>query len=240
MKKKRDMKIIACSSGEEPDFRSGARVLLEACRRYFQDPEHEKEYQEWLQEREERGKIVDEKMLKYEPGSKMREILKRTREQRTVPRGKAKPDLVFGYRLEDAWCRLRHYVEVYEGNAPYVHYSIPVDSAGRKGDLLGESGEIGIGKETLEEIRCLLEDDRLYETAWLEEPYDVAVLDGVMQIFRIGNSGRSICAEGNNLEYCQDDVEHCPHTVLMIRTMEKIKEILVPLGIPEVCFRLDE
>ena len=240
MKKRRDMKIIAYSSGEEPDLRSGARALAEACRRYFQDPEHEKEYQEWLKEREEREKIVDEKMMKYEPGSKMREVLKKTREWRAVPRGKAKPGLAFGYRLEDAWCRLRHNLEVYEGNAPYVYYSFTIDSAGRKGDPLGEGGEIGIGKDTLEEIRCLLEDDRLYETEWLEEPYDVAVLDGVMQIFRVGNGGRSICAEGNNLDFCRDDEEHCPHTVLMIRTLEKIREILVPLGVPEVCFRLDE
>lgn len=36
----------------KPEYRSGAGILLEAVERFFEDPENEKAFQEWKEERE--------------------------------------------------------------------------------------------------------------------------------------------------------------------------------------------
>ena len=46
-----EMTITARSSGKKPDCRKTAAALLERCRAFYQDPENEKEYQEWKEKR---------------------------------------------------------------------------------------------------------------------------------------------------------------------------------------------
>ena len=59
-----------------------------------------------------------------------------------------------------------------------------------------------------------------------------------MQVFEISNMGKKIKASGSNIHACRNDAEHCLHSVLMMEALERIKEVLVPSGIPEKCFQL--
>lgn len=42
-----ELQITARSSGKKPNYKKTAAALLERCRAFYQDPENEKEYQEW-------------------------------------------------------------------------------------------------------------------------------------------------------------------------------------------------
>ena len=46
-----EMKITARASGRKPDYKKTAAALLERCRAFYQDPENEREYQEWKEQR---------------------------------------------------------------------------------------------------------------------------------------------------------------------------------------------
>lgn len=63
-------------------------------------------------------------------------------------------------------------------------------------------------------------------------------MDGYIQEFGITSRGRHIETRGSNIQECKGDAEHCFHSDLMIRTLEEIGKILVPLGVPKECFSL--
>ena len=46
-----EMRITARASGRKPDYKKTAAALLERCRAFYQDPENEREYQEWKAKR---------------------------------------------------------------------------------------------------------------------------------------------------------------------------------------------
>ena len=46
-----EIRITARSSGKKPDYKKTAAALLERCREFYQDPENEREYQEWKEKR---------------------------------------------------------------------------------------------------------------------------------------------------------------------------------------------
>ena len=47
-----EMRITARASGRKPEYKKTAAALLERCRAFYQDPENEKEYQEWKAKRD--------------------------------------------------------------------------------------------------------------------------------------------------------------------------------------------
>lgn len=87
-------------------------------------------------------------------------------------------------------------------------------------------------------IRALLDDERLFETEELEQSVQMIVMDGYQQEFEISGKDRYIKATGSNLQACRGDMEHCPHSVLMAKTLERIRKILVPAGVSEKCLLL--
>ena len=46
------MDVTGAMVRKKPEYRSGAGILLEAVERFFEDPENEKAFQEWKEERE--------------------------------------------------------------------------------------------------------------------------------------------------------------------------------------------
>ena len=46
------MEVTGAMIRRKPEYRTGAGNLLEAVERFFEDPENEKAFQEWLKERE--------------------------------------------------------------------------------------------------------------------------------------------------------------------------------------------
>ena len=50
-----EMRITARASGKKPDYKKTAAALLERCRAFYQDPENEQAFQEWMKEEAYRG-----------------------------------------------------------------------------------------------------------------------------------------------------------------------------------------
>lgn len=149
-----------------------------------------------------------------------------------------KPETVFRYSLADAWCREQSRIIVVDGpDGQDVQFFLSRDRV-----PYGISPEDGkrmrISRDALKRIRHVLDDDRLFETEMLEEPYGIAVMDGYCQEFELSSLGRHIVAAGDNIQECKGDTKHCPHSVLIAETLGKIKEILVPEGVPGECLSL--
>lgn len=49
---KEELRIVATMCRKKPDYQPLAQSLLPVIRAYFQDPENEKKFQEWLKEKE--------------------------------------------------------------------------------------------------------------------------------------------------------------------------------------------
>ena len=47
-----ELRITARPSGKKPNYKKTAAALLERCRAFYQDPENEREYQEWKANRD--------------------------------------------------------------------------------------------------------------------------------------------------------------------------------------------
>ena len=154
--------------------------------------------------------------------------------------GFKKPMTIYRYELKDAWCMPIRWVEVIDGPEAVVRFAVDA-SKERWARHLGTgefTEEIRLQSEDLIRIREILEDDRLFETEELEDPYKVLIMDGYIQKYEISGRDRHIEASGYNIQACKGDVEHCSHSDLMIRTLEEIGKILIPLGVPKECFSL--
>lgn len=145
-----------------------------------------------------------------------------------------KQEVIFRYTLSDAWSFPKHSVEIEDGPSIFVRYGNGLDGLG---DVFlvpeGEAGAVRLTRETLFQIRKVLDDELLFETESLEPPFDVMIMDGYTQSFEIASKGRHIKAFGGNIQYCKGDTEHCPHSVRMIRVLREMEKILVPLGVPK-------
>ena len=122
-------------------------------------------------------------------------------------------------------------VRVYDGpgTEKYVEY---VDA------FLENSERINLNRNDIRAIQAAMEDNLLFETNHLESNRKVMVLDGVEQDFFFAVKGRENEIFDGNLEYCKGDYENCIHAAHVIQTLEKIRDILVPKGVPEKYFAL--
>lgn len=50
-----EMRITARAAATKPNYRKTAAELLARCREFYQDPENEREFQEWKAERSEKN-----------------------------------------------------------------------------------------------------------------------------------------------------------------------------------------
>ena len=46
-----ELKVIATAVKKAPDYRKTAPALLAACRKFYENPENEKAFREWLEAR---------------------------------------------------------------------------------------------------------------------------------------------------------------------------------------------
>ena len=154
--------------------------------------------------------------------------------------GFKKPETIFRYELKNAWCMPMRRLEVIDGPESLVSFTTNAfkERLERHPGTGEFTEEIRLSRVDLMRIRDILDDDRLFETEELEDPYGMMILDGYVQEFGISGKGRHIEAHGYNLQACKGDTEHCFHSDLMIRTLEEIGKILIPLGVPEQCFTL--
>lgn len=90
----------------------------------------------------------------------------------------------------------------------------------------------------IRKVKNILEDDILFETETMEAPYQKLILDGTEYTFYLSVKGRENTLTGSNIHCCRKDYEHCIHAAHMIDTLEQIRDILVPCGVPAGCFSM--
>ena len=114
------------------------------------------------------------------------------------------------------------------GQKQYAEYSEGLDKIKRK----------RISSEQMDQIRAVLDNDILYETEELEDPYGIMILDGTGYEFYFATKDRKNEMHGSNIDYCREDFEHCLHSAHAIRALEEIRDILDGKGIPKKYFDL--
>ena len=98
--------------------------------------------------------------------------------------------------------------------------------------------EVRIGRKEIQAIQAVLEDNVLFETEYMEDPYQMCIMDGTEYSFYFAVKGCENEMSGDNIEDCRDDYDHCMHSAHAIRALEEIRDILVPAGVPEKYFGL--
>ena len=91
--------------------------------------------------------------------------------------------------------------------------------------------------QAAEKIRAVLEDVSLCVLEDVSVINGSTRLRGCRQTFEFDNRGRHVKAYGSDLQAC-GDAEHCPQAWFLACALEKVRKILVPLGVPRKCFRL--
>ena len=102
----------------------------------------------------------------------------------------------------------------------------------------GTPKRVNLRRQDIEAIQAAMEDNLLFETDQLENSPKGMVLDGYLQYFFFALKGRENEFCESNLIYCKDDYENCIHAAHVIQTLEEIRDMLVPKGVPEKCFVL--
>lgn len=55
MNRAEEIRVAVTVSEEKPNYKKTASALLDACRKFYQDPENEKAFQEWQRTRKEKA-----------------------------------------------------------------------------------------------------------------------------------------------------------------------------------------
>ena len=145
-----------------------------------------------------------------------------------------KKEKVFEYRKRFALkpfdeCKLTIYDG--PGTEKYVEYGE---------GLLETNGmtKVRIGRKEIRAVQAAIEDNVLFETENMEDPYQVCILDGTEYQFFFAVKGCENEMFGDNIEECREDYDHCMHSAHAIQVLEEIRDILVPVGVPEKYFDL--
>ena len=93
-------------------------------------------------------------------------------------------------------------------------------------------------RNDIQAIQAAMEDNLLFEKDQLEDSLKGTVLDGESQYIFFAVRGRENAFQDCVPEWCRGDYENCIHTAHVIQTLEEIRDILVPKGVPEKCFSL--
>ena len=93
-------------------------------------------------------------------------------------------------------------------------------------------------RNDIQAIQAAMEDNLLFEKDQLEDSLKGTVLDGESQYIFFAVRGRENAFQDCIPVWRRGDYENCIHTAHVIQTLEEIRDILVPKGVPEKCFSL--
>lgn len=140
--------------------------------------------------------------------------------------------LLFKYSLNDAWNFPISEFAIFDGEPGYVFYWTEGKD---KFGIPMEQVCIDLDNETLGKIKNLIMNLNVTELEKLEH---VFILDGYIQEFCYVVNGRKIELSGDNINYCKEQPQLYPGAMVMIRLLQKLKDILAPLGVDNKCFSL--
>ena len=145
----------------------------------------------------------------------------------------------FEYGLSDAWIWPITNVAVVQADKYFVDYEIYTTEKYYRHGL--ERHTIEISDSTMDKIKAILSDKRLYEIEKLEDPYStvaVDIFDGYLHYFYFNNGEQNIVLREGNIVFCRGQYEKCPNTALVIDILEELGKVLIPEGVDEKCFKL--
>lgn len=141
----------------------------------------------------------------------------------------------FEYRLSDAWGLPISGVEIVEDSEGCrVGYGKPEDSRPK------DYRYIDLDEGTMAQIKRIVSNPDLYG---YEDLYDEActmILDGYTQEMTFYNGSARNAIGTTNLSCYKRDVMTNPHASAIMNTLDKLAQVLVPLGVPGAYFDLEE
>ena len=140
--------------------------------------------------------------------------------------------LLFKYSLTDAWHIPFSEIAVFDNDPGYVFYW--AKGKDQFAPLL-EQESIDLDEATLKKIRELISEISVTKVETLEH---VIVLDGYIQEFSYKLDGREAEFSGYNLACCKEQPKLYPNAMTMLRLLQKLKDILAPMGVDKNCFAL--
>ena len=140
--------------------------------------------------------------------------------------------LLFKYTLTDAWHFPLSEFAIFDSEPGYVFYWVQGKD---KFDLPMDQKSIDLADETIAKIKELIMDLDVTEIEDLEH---VIVMDGYIHEFCYIVDGRKTECTGYNISYCKEQPKLYPNAMVLIRLLQKLKDILVPLGVDNKCFSL--
>ena len=147
--------------------------------------------------------------------------------------GLKKKEKIFEFRKHPAlYCigEAAPFVTVYDGpgEEKFAEY----------GDGVGRNKTVRLGGKDITAIKATIEDNVLFEAEFMEDPYQMYILDGMSYEFFFAVKGRENEMYGSNIEGCREDFEHCMHSAHAIRALEEIRDLLAEKGVPKEYFEL--
>lgn len=142
----------------------------------------------------------------------------------------------FMYTLFNAWAWPLADITVFQTDKFFVEYEIHT-----AGNREPQAGSIEISDSTMDKIKVILSNKRLYEIEKLEDPYTtvgVNIFDGYLHYFYFNNGEQNIVLQEGNIAFCRGQYEKCPNTALVIDILEELGKVLIPEGVDEKCFKL--
>lgn len=144
-------------------------------------------------------------------------------------------NIIFKYELYDAWMCPIASVSVSESER-LVQFGTHLDEGFNRFEPNRDKiHALKIDELTVHKLKSILKDDRIYAIKPLEA---ADVMDGYLQYFLFCDGEKSIKLYGDNLDYCKNEPERYPNSIIVIEILESIGELLIPEGVEKQCFML--
>lgn len=139
------------------------------------------------------------------------------------------------YNLQDAWQIPISSVTILQ-DQNIVFYTLPRDGAEKFPPQDPKSVEIS--NETMEKVKNIITESRVFEIDEVEENMDICCLDGVINEFYVSNENKDNTVEAFNLSTYKSYTKKYPKAAKLIKLLKDLSKVLVPEGVDKRCFYL--
>lgn len=140
--------------------------------------------------------------------------------------------LLFKYTLGNAWFIPLSEISIYDDDRGTVKYWAEHDDD--ETSFMNEKSVV-LDDATITKIREMIQGIKVDEIEKLEH---VCVLDGNVHSFVYAGAEGEKELHGDNIIYCKEQPKLYPNTMVMIKLLNELKDILAPLGVDKKCFSL--
>ena len=140
---------------------------------------------------------------------------------------------IFDYLLTDAWHFPISQVSVFEGDPCWVRFT---QHKGKFSINELSDQDVEIERSIIGRIKDILLEMPSQELEWLQH---TLVEDGFIEEFSYYNGKEVVRLTGYNIWCCLERPELYPNAMKAINVLDRIADVLVPLGVGKQCFALE-